>query len=87
MAVKTITVTTKAYEAVKGLKRHDESFSELFTRIGYKRATFDTLRGALKTTPKEAEDWHKRLRAIREEMSKDMEEKIERVRTRLKRTH
>lgn len=38
MAVKTITVTTDAYEALKGLKAEHESFSETILRVAKKRS-------------------------------------------------
>ena len=85
MTVKTITITEEAYNAIKSLKRPDESFSELFNRIGSKPTTFEIIRGSLKKTPEEMRDWHKRLRDIREQMSKDMEARIKDVRSRLER--
>ncbi|HLC65536.1 MAG TPA: antitoxin VapB family protein [Candidatus Nanoarchaeia archaeon] len=38
MATKTITVTNSAYEALKGMKEEDESFSEAIIRISGKRS-------------------------------------------------
>jgi predicted CopG family antitoxin len=38
MAVKTITVTEDAYEALKSLKEHDESFSKTILRVARRRS-------------------------------------------------
>jgi predicted CopG family antitoxin len=71
MAVKTITITTKAYEAIKRMKRADESFSELFLRIAPARVDARSLYGMLKDNPKELAAIKK---SIREGREKDVEE-------------
>ena len=47
MAVKTITVTEDAYDTMKRLKKGDESFSDLFLRIGNKPLTCKDIEGIL----------------------------------------
>lgn len=61
MGIKTITVTEDAYESLKRLKKEDESFSELFKRLSSKVLTGKDILGALKQTPKEAEEFRKRV--------------------------
>ena len=85
MAVKTITVTEEAYTAIKRLKTGDESFSELFNRLGNKPLRVKDLIGVLKTTTEDADAFQKRVRAIREELGKGMDKRIDHVRARLKR--
>lgn len=46
MAVKTITVTEGAYQALKGMKAHQESFSETILRISRKNDLW-TFAGAI----------------------------------------
>jgi len=87
MAVKTITITTEAYEAIKHLKREDESFSQLFVRIAKKPVTLKDIAGILKHTPQEADAFRKRVLLARKELGEGMDKRIEDVRTRLKRYH
>ena len=82
MVVKTITVTEDAYESLKRLKHEDESFSEVIKRLAGKKMLVKDLLGILKKSPEEHEEFIKRVKRIREEMSKDMGERIERVRAR-----
>ena len=48
MTIKTITVTEDAYNAIKKMKLGDESFSDLFLRIGEGNLKIKDLIGALK---------------------------------------
>ena len=80
MAVKTITITTEAYQAIKGLKREDESFSELFLRIAPKRVTIKDIAGIFKHTPEEIEAWQERIRQGRRDFDEGMERRITDVR-------
>ncbi len=50
MAVKTITVTEDAYETIKRMKGENESFSDLFLRIGKSQLTVKDLIGVVKGT-------------------------------------
>jgi len=47
MTTKTITITEDAYESVAGLKQGEESFSDLFLRLGKKHCTAHDLIGAI----------------------------------------
>jgi predicted CopG family antitoxin len=57
MAVKTITITTEAYDAIKNLKKPEESFSELFIRISPKKFTIKDIAGMLKDSDIEERFW------------------------------
>jgi len=86
MVVKTITVTEDAYEAIKRLKRGDESFSELFRRLGDATLTLKDIRGVLKTTPEDVEDLQRRVTEIRKRHGEGLRKRIDDVRARLERT-
>ena len=87
MAVKTITVTEEAYQAIKRLKTEQESFSELFLRLSTRSLTARDLRGILKHTPEEAEEFRRRVREVHERLGRDIQERVEHVRTRFKHAH
>lgn len=87
MVVKTITVTEEAYNAIKRLKTDNESFSELFNRLGNKQLRVKDLIGVLKHTPQEAAEFRRRVIEERNILSGDMERRIDDVRTRFKRAH
>lgn len=87
MAVKTITVTEDAYEAIKRLKQGDESFSDLFLRISSKSITINDLAGILKHTPGEAEEFRKRVLDVHKRLGEGMRRRIEDVRSRLERAN
>lgn len=85
MTVKTITITEDAYETIRRLKIDDESFSNLFKRLGERYATFKDIRGVMKHTPDEAKEFAERAKKIREKLGKSMKERVENVRSRYKR--
>lgn len=87
MAVKTITITEEAYDSMKRLKSGGESFSDLFLRLTSKTATVKDIRGFLHHSPEEAAEFARRVRAVHEGLGKSLGERIEYVRTRLKRTY
>lgn len=76
----------RAYNAIKHLKQHDESFSELFKKIGSRQLKVKDLLGAVKHTRKESQEFAKRIQEYRKEFDKSYEEKIKRVRAGLKRS-
>ncbi len=84
MAIKTITVTENAYDTIKRLKSEDESFSDLFLRLGERYLTINQVRGILNATPEDAAAFSKRVKQIREELGKGMEKRMENVRSRFK---
>lgn len=85
MVVKTITITEEAYEKVKGLKKEDESFSQLFIRIvnGQKINIRDFL-GVMKLSEKEAKEWKEELQENKERSKKLSEEKRLKLEKRMK---
>ncbi len=87
MVIKTITVTEGAYESIKSLKRADESFSDLFLRIGKKPLKIMDIAGVLKHTPAEAAAFRKQFWEFRKSLGEGMQKRIEDVRVRLKRHH
>jgi predicted CopG family antitoxin len=74
VAVKTITVTEEAYNALASLKRENESFSKTILRIGKKRSIMDFY-GIL--SKEEGERMKERLRKNREEDIRLEEEREE----------
>ncbi len=86
MVTKTITVTKEAYDAIKQLKRKDESFSELFKRIENKPLRVKDMVGILNDTPEEAEAFARRVREGRKKASQDWDRRITNVHTRFKRS-
>ncbi len=89
MVTKTITVTEEAYNAIKGIKHEDESFSELLNRLAAGRRLLKVrdLIGVLGDSPEEAEAFAKRVRDLREKAGKDAGERMERVRARFERAN
>ena len=81
MATKTITVTEDAYQSIKKLKYEEESFSDLFKRIGRDKMFIRNYFGILKKSEKELEKERKRIREIREKLSRDMEKREKNVRS------
>jgi len=84
MAVKTITITEDAYEALKRMKRDDESFSELFLRLSGRTLLVKDIIGILKNDAG-ADAWRERVIASRERLNTDLERRAGNVRARLKR--
>ncbi len=87
MVTKTLTVTEDAYKAIKSLKHENESFSELFKRLGRRSYTLKDIAGALKYNAKDLASFRERVKKEREAANKDFERRVENVRSRLKRTH
>jgi predicted CopG family antitoxin len=87
MATKTITITEDAYEMIKRLKHEGESFSDLFKRLGSTRARVSDIMGILKHTPKEADEFARRVKDIHEELGKGFARRIDNVHARFKHTH
>ncbi len=87
MVIKTITVTEDAYEALKKLKHENESFSQLFKRLGDTKVTVNDIFGLSKSSKEESDEFLKRVSGVRKNMNKDMEKRMHDVRSRLKRAH
>jgi predicted CopG family antitoxin len=76
MAVKTITIKEEAYDALTGMKKSDESFSDVILRIGSeKKVTAKDLFGKLKISDGESKKMREELKKIHQEMNKEMEER------------
>ena len=78
MPFKTITVTDEAYNAIKRLKRNDESFSELFNRISPKVLTVNEMFGSWKISDAEFVKLKKTIAANRKQLDKESEERFKR---------
>lgn len=76
MAIKTITVTVEAYNAIKGMKKEEESFSELFLRLRGRGITIKELSGLLKNSDIEQEFWERRKK-----LGKHMEKRLNDLRS------
>ncbi len=85
MTVKTITVTEAAYECIKRLKSEKESFSDLFLRLGSTEITAKDVRGILKLSPEEVEEFRKRVRQVHERVGEGFHKRIKDVRARFER--
>lgn len=74
MAVKTITITTDAYETMFRLKHEGESFSELFLRLG-KRMTLRDLAPMFRDcwSKEEGDAFAKRVADARKRLGKGLE--------------
>ncbi|HLC19677.1 MAG TPA: antitoxin VapB family protein [Candidatus Nanoarchaeia archaeon] len=75
MAVKTITVTEDAYCSITRLKKDTESFSDLFVRLGGEHRSIRDICGILKHSPKDSIEFTHRVKEIRKQMGKSMEER------------
>lgn len=75
MTVKTITIKEDAYNALKSMKRPDESFSDLILRKYEKKVTAKDLFGLWKDRDIDIEKVRKDMRRFREEFDKDMEKR------------
>jgi len=74
MAVKTITITERAYKTLKTSKSEKESFSEAIIRLAEGRTDLNKFFGMIKDEEslKEARE---KIRKIREKSSRDLEER------------
>ena len=83
MAVKTITITEDAYQTMKQLKGENESFSELFRRLGNRQFTIDDVAGILEENEEETEAFRKRVQEARKRIDRGFRRRIANVRARL----
>lgn len=80
VAVKTITVTEEAYEALKSMKEEGESFSEAILRIRGKRSLREFI-GIL--SDEAAEEMEKAIREARREHERFHRERMRKLRSEL----
>ena len=76
MAVKTITVTEDAYEALKSLKGENESFTETILRVAKKKSLWDFV-GVL--SEESAERMEREIREARRRHAITRKARIERI--------
>lgn len=84
MVVKTITITEEAYNKMKGLKKEDESFSELFIRIvNRQKVNLREYLGVVKISDKALKEWKEEFKkdkkALRETSKRRMKELEKRI--------
>lgn len=70
MTTKTITVTEDAYEFLKGIKKEDESFSNLLVRLAKEKSIAEKYFGVLGGEVTRAKE---RIKKLRKGISKDLE--------------
>ena len=87
MVTKTVTITEDAYHAIKRLKQGDESFSDLFLRLGTHQLTAKDIVGILKHTPEEDRIYKERVLKLHEELGEGLQKRLDDVRTRFKRAY
>ncbi len=73
MAVKTITITEKAYNTLKAMKKGDESFSEEINRIGEEKKSIFDFVGLLKHSEQGTEELQEKVRKTRKQLSESFE--------------
>ena len=69
MVVKTITITEKAYNTLKMMKKGDESFSEVISRIDSEKKSAADFLGLLKDSESSTEELQKNVVEIRKRVS------------------
>lgn len=80
MVIKSLTITEDAYDALKAMKRGDESFSDTVIRITRNRAlVVERMFGALKMSEKEADELVKNIKKRREESDREYRKRRERL--------
>lgn len=87
MVTKTVTVTEDAYDAIKRLKYGNESFSDLFLRLGSKPLTARDVVGVLKHTPEESRAYVESVRKLHKELGEGLQARLDDVRARFQRAH
>lgn len=84
MVVKTITVTEEAYNALKHLKKSEQSFSEIIIEISSeKKGDISSFLGILKNKSKKLAEMRKEIKKRRGELDKEYSERERKIRRRL----
>ncbi len=80
MVIKSLTITEDAYNALKAMKREDESFSEVIIRVKKKQVILvEECFGVMKMSDKELKETLDNLKRIREETGRDFEKRAEKL--------
>lgn len=84
MVVKTITVTEEAYNALRRMKKEDQSFSEIIIEVSKEKSnSLDKFFGILKDSSAELDLMRKKVEEGRKRADKDTREKIKKLRKQL----
>ena len=80
MVIKSLTITEDAYDALKGMKYDNESFSDVILRIKKKQVILvEECFGVMKMSDKELKETLDNLKRIREETGRGFEERAEKL--------
>jgi len=71
MTIKSLTVTEKAYDALKRQKRGNESFSEVILRISNEQRNAKQFFGILNAEPEEISEWKESMLKRRKIVTKE----------------
>jgi len=81
MAIKSLTVTENAYQALKVMKHGDESFSEVILRLSQEKiGQAARFFGALKLTPAEKAELQKRIARQRIDLEQEFSTRAKKLR-------
>lgn len=81
MVIKSLTITEEAYKSLKRLKYEDESFSKAILRIAKEKSNaINRYFGTLRLSEKEAKEWKNNINNRRREISKELEDRIKKLR-------
>ena len=80
MVIKSLTITEEAYNALKMIRRGDESFSKIIIRISEeKRGSIAEYFGALKDSKEKLNEIKKRIKSRRNEITSEFSERAKRI--------
>lgn len=83
MVVKTLTVKEKAYDALYGLKKENESFSDVILRLAEeKKGNIAPFFGCLADSKKSATEWKRDIYARRKEVDEEVRNRTAHIRKR-----
>lgn len=84
MAIKSLTVTEDAYDALKTLKRGDESFSEAILRLSKEKIGLAAkFFGAIKMSPSEFNAWKAKMKERRAVIETEFKIRSKKIREKL----
>ncbi len=84
MVVKTLTIKEKAYDILYGLKRENESFSDVILRLSEeKKGNITQFFGCLAGNGRSATEWKEDIYARRKKVDEEVRNRIAHIRKRL----